>query len=815
MVCMKKYTVLSIYILLCCCVYAQADKPPFSAPADTLISTIPPDSLLTLIAPDSLTAVKTTVYDSLFYSADSLFYDVDIEEINLIGDAKIIYGTSTISADSISLNLDRDTAKASGRIMMEDVDQLILGSEAHYDINTEAGLVFNGISRFDLGFYYGDEIRKVGDNVFDLDDGSFTTCDCKVPHFDIRSHTMRVYREHMVVAKPVVFYVNDFPILGLPFAAISIKRGRQSGILVPEPGFSQSDGKYFRNIAYFYAINDYSDITLRSDIMEKTGSSYNVDFNYLKRYYYEGKLYSYYHYRTLTPDTYRNDWAINYRHFQNLPEKATFDVTLDFASSKVWEDNVDVNKRLTERITSSISYRKPFANSSLYASGSYTDDFLRKPKQKTITLPSVSYSMPSKPIHEFFSAIPDSTRRQDHWWKDFSVNWSGSALHSGTINDNSPTLSQVLYENNHKDANQEVFSQHNAGVRQNASLSWNTSMFTWLKLGNSLSYQDVIQDRDRLGNKLVHRYAYSTSHNASFNIYGLRRFTGLPVEAVRHIVTPSVGFRFSPDFYEKNKNLYSFMSVPAGRKQRMINVGVDNKWQFRLRPNADGQARYLNDLFVYRVSSSYDLEKEKEPWSDINNSLTINPGSYDLGLLKFDVSQNYSGNMKPYEHFNIMSWRMNSSLNISGDAFYYDYFPQQKNDFITRRFYNADSDTLSIAENQVRTIQDLENLQRPGSWSVNTSHDYSYDRRYKNENQNLRNSLNMKLTEKWAVSYSNYVDLKENIMMSQSLTITRDIHCWKMTFTYTKSANFWDYRIVLLNIKLPDSLKVQTGGNSL
>jgi len=769
------------------------------------------------VEPDSLTTAKPAVFDSLFYQADSLFYNVEAEEIMLVGSSEVRYGTSTIKADSISLNFASDQASARGRIVMEDTEQLILGNSAYYDIRTAAGLVYAGQSRFEQGFYYGDEIRKVGDDVFDLDDGRFTTCDCLRPHFDIRSHSMRVYRDHMVVAKPIVFYVNEFPILALPFGAISIKRGRQSGILVPEPGFNQGEGKYFKNIAFYYVINDYQDFTLRTDIMEKTGSSYGLNYNYIKRYYYEGRLNANYHYRVLTPEAHRDDWYLNYRHFQNLPEKATFDVTLDFASSRqVWEDEVDVNKRLQERITSSISYRKPFSNSSFYASGSYTDDLINK--QKSITLPSVSYSMPSKPIHEFFSAIPDSTRRGEHWWKAFSVNWSGAGLHSGTITDPTPSLSQVIYQNA-KDDDGLYISEHHAGIRQNMGLSWNTTMFTWLKVNNSLSYQDVVQDRDRKENKLVHRYAYNTNHNASFSIYGLKRFNDFPILAVRHIVTPSVGFRFSPDFSQKNKDLHSFMSVSSSKKQRFVSMNLDNKWQFRLRPGTDNRARYLNDLIVYRVSTGYDLEKKREPekktgpWSDLNHSATLNPGGYDMGLFKFDFSQSYSANQKPYEQFNIMSWRMNNSLSISGDALYYDYFPLPQNDFITGNYFPET--TQDITENQIRTIEDLEKLQKPGSWSATINHDYTYFRANKNETQNLRNSLNLKLTEKWTVSYSNYYDLKEDILMSQSLTINRDIHCWKLTLTYTKSANFWDYRLVLFNIKLPDGLKVQTGGNSL
>ena len=751
-------------------------------------------------------------YDSLSYEADSLFYYAELEELQLTGNAKILYENSTISADTIYISFEKDQAKATGRIVMKDDDQLMIGKTVYYDIETQTGLITDGASRFELGYYYGKEIRKTGDDVYDVDDGKFTTCDGKHPHFDIRAHSMRVYRDHMVVGKPVIFYVNEFPVFGLPFAAFSIKRGRKSGILIPEPGFNQSDGKYFRNIAFFYVFSDYADATISMDLLEKTGYNYRLELLYLDRYRYNGRFDGNYKHRILTPDSHRNDWYLNYRHFQNLPEKASFDVSLDFASSRqVWESEVDIDKRLQEQITSRMSYRKPFTASSFYASASYTDDLINK--NKSIVLPSFSYSLPAKPIHEFISTIPDSVRTQDHWWKSFSMSWGTAGVHTGQIKEPSPSLAQIIYKNE-KDSLGNYISQHHAGVRQNISLSWNSTFFGWLKLGNSVNYQDAIFDRDRDGKQFVHGYSYGTNSSASFTLYGIKRFSQLPVTAVRHIVTPSASFRYSPDFYEKNQKFYSFggIGVSSARKARFISLNLEQKWQLKLRPDKNNQEKKLNDIFVLRSSSSYNLENKDKPWGDLNHNLSINPGSYELKSVKFGISQNYSATQKTYENFNINSWRMNTNFNLSGDALYFDYFPIEQNDFVTNNLFKADS--VNIADQQIRTIQDLQRLEKPGSWSLTSGHDYSYDRRNRNETQNLRSSLNLKVTQNWAVSYNNYYDIKKQTLMSQSLTVNRDLHCWKITFTYTKSAKFWDYRIVLFNLKLPDSLKLQTRDSS-
>jgi len=772
------------------------------------------------IADSTMVNVEVAEFDSLDYQGNQLYYLAEEETIILYENSTINYGSSTIKADSMRINFQKNQARAFGRISMSDDNQLILGSSVFYDLESETGYVLGGASRFDLGYYYGDEIRKVGDEVYDLDLGRFTTCDALHPHFDFRSSTLRMYRDHMIVGRPIWFTVNEMPILWLPYGAFSIKSGRTSGFLTPAPGYSQGDGKKFENLGYFFVLNDYSDVTGSVDLLEKTGYNFRLDYVYLDRYRYRGGLDSRYLYRTKTAESHSDDWYVKYRHFQNLAEKATFVADVQYASKReVFATETDPNLRLVERISSNIAYTRPLATSSFYASSSYTDDLLNK--TKSIELPRYSYSMPSKPVHEFITAIPDSVRRQTHWWKNFSFSWSTAGIHTGYITDKSATIPQIIYENQ-KDTSGRYTSEHHVGMRQNGSLSWNYTFLGWLKLTNSLSGQHVLHDRDRAGHIFVQGYSYNTVSTSSFTIYGVGQYPRLPIRAVRHILTPSASFRYSPDFQDNSK-LYSFggMGLSSGRKARSVNLSLDQRWQFKLVPDQAGNERKLNDLIALRSSISFDLEYKNRPsnqqsspggWSDISHTVSLNPGSTTIHGISWGINQNYSATQKPYEDFKISSYRVNSNATLSGEGVYKDYFPLVQNDFITGNYFTRDS--LQVVEQQIRTIEDLERLDKPGSWTLTSGHDYSYDRLSRRETSNLRNAINFRITTNWSASYSNYHDLSKKVLISQSMNITRELHCWKILFTYTKSANFWDYRVILYNIKLPDSLKIDHNDSS-
>ncbi|NQT65294.1 MAG: LPS-assembly protein LptD, partial [FCB group bacterium] len=474
------------------------------------------DSLLT----DSLEVVESFQLDSLFYVADSIDYNVEKEIIQLSGNTSVTYHSSIINADTIAIDLKKEQAFAKGKSYLQDGSQNMLGRDICYDLQTKWGLVTSGASKFDKGYYYGSEIRKIDDDTYDVDDGVFTTCDALHPHFYIKSKELRFYRDDKFVARPVAFYVNHFPVFGFPFGTFTLKRGRQSGILVPSPGWNKTRGKYIENIAYYIAYRDHADITLALDYYELTGWELGFRSKYKQRYVHDGFFNAILQKNVLDPRISQYEWNIKNRHHHDFGNNTTFDMNLNFISSKrVWEGSEILDERLAERITSSMAFQKPLFNSTLYISADYTDDL--ENKTKDITLPSISYTLPSRPIYEIFVDEIDNIP-EDVWWENFSYSYKVKATHEGDINDSTATIWDVLYDDTlGPDTTYATGNQHNAGVKHSASLSYSFKLKGWLNLSQSVSGNEAWFDRDKFDVKFVRGMDYNSSSSLSFNLYGM------------------------------------------------------------------------------------------------------------------------------------------------------------------------------------------------------------------------------------------------------------------------------------------------------
>jgi len=771
--------------------------------------------LATAVADTTKQEVKR---DSLFYSADSVSYLAELEKIKLMSNASVDYQNSNIQADTILVDLKNKQASTKGDSYLKDKDQIAIGKEIFYDMETEWGMVIQGASRFDKGFYYGNEMRKVGKRVFDVDNGYFTTCDAQTPHFYILAHKLRLYQDNMVVGKPVIFYVNRFPIFALPFAAFSIKRGRETGILIPSPGYNSNDGKYVENLAFYYAYKNYADATLGLDYYEKTGWEISLASRYVKRYLLNGNMLARFRKTNMGPQASRNDWLFQLNHHHQLSQQSTLDADLQFISSKnIWEGSEDIDERLNEQITSKIAYRTPLWGSYFNMNANYTEDLSND--TKSITLPSVSYALPSKPIYELFS----ENNHGSSWWKGFSYSYNLRAVHNGFITDPNADLADVIYQNS-QNAQGEYINQHNAGIKHATSLRFSHNLQGWLKLAQTFYYNEAWFDRDKNGNQLVRGADYRSSSSVSFSLYGIKNFNNFSLRAVRHIVTPSLSFNYHPDFTENDK-FYSFggINLSSADRSRRVSFNLGNKWQLKLL--AGGKEKKLNDFFTINSSINYDFEKEGRRFSDINHSLKLNVGQLKYNFFQLSVRPYANIKQIPYD-FEVNSWRdwdlpiadwnfrANSKLSISGDASYADYFPMAENQFAANKFFALESDSLQTdAETELETIEDIENLKLSSkNWSVNFSHDFRTDKDMFAEGDfynSVRTSLNAKLTQNWTISYDNYIDLEANQLRSYSITLNRDMHCWKLYFRFTKQEDYWNYQFKFFNIKLPDSLLFQ------
>ena len=758
-----------------------------------------------IIVPSDSTLVTM---DSLAYSSDSTYYFANEKKLFLMGNAKINYQKSSIIADTIYMNMKNKNAETFGKSIIKDNTQTIIGQKVTIDIDSKNGLIKQGISEFDKGFYYGDEIRKISKDTYDLDNGYFTTCEAKVPHFYIRANKMRIFQKDKIAAKPVFFYVNNLPIFAIPFATFSIKKGRHTGFLMPEPGYNSIDGKFIRDITFYTYLDDFADARFALDFMQKTGWETRFTTNYLRRYKYNGGFFGRLKKSVNSVDNYTYEWYFNYNHHHTFINDKKLDMNLTFLSSKqIWESSQDIDERLSEKVTSSLSYKLPVGKRSLFIKANYTDDL--KNQKKSITLPNISYSLPSKPIYEIF-LNESEIDKSENWWKNFSYSYKVNALHSGTIDEHHPSLSAILYQNK-KDSLGTYINQHNAGMKHTSSISYSQKVGGWLSLSQYYYGNEAWFDRDKAGNSLVRSFDYSTSTSGKFSMYGIRSFGDSFVSAVRHIITPNVSFSYTPDYSENYDKYYSFSSIStkSGAKSRRVGLSLSNLWQLKLNMK-DGKVKKINDFLSINSRVNYNLEGEKgEEFSDISHSINVSSAKYNSNLVNLDYR--ISGNLTqdPYD-FDIGNWSYSQSLSFSGSQNYYDYFPVEKNDILNANLFTQNNEDF----NEIKTIADWEKQKENSKWKLNFAHSYSKNEISNDVSSSIRSSLTLNVTKNWFLTYNNYYDIEDAEIRSQSVRILRDLHCWKISFNWTRSNDYWSYYLKLFNIKLPDSLKFKTKDHS-
>jgi len=168
-----------------------------------------------------------------------------------------------------------------------------------YDLESREGTIYQAETTYERGLYHGERIRKVDENELDVKSGSYSTCSLDQPHYHFQARWMKIYLKDKMVAKPVVFYVRNVPLLALPFWIFPIKPGRHSGFIFPqfEIGLSTTAGQFIRNAGYYYAPNDYVDFTVAGDYYQAEPSwVIRSEANYKLLYAFDGQAtYSFAH----------------------------------------------------------------------------------------------------------------------------------------------------------------------------------------------------------------------------------------------------------------------------------------------------------------------------------------------------------------------------------------------------------------------------------------------------------------------------------------------------------------------------------------
>ncbi len=711
------------------------------------------------------------------YSADQLDYYVARNRMLLSGSARAEYKETVLTADRVEFDPERDLLTAEGSPDLQEKGDRLVGDALGYDMDARAGSVTDGVTTFEDGIYYGDQIIREEDGTLRAWGGIYTTCWAPTPHYRLEAGRMKVYLDDKVVAKPVVLYIGEIPVFALPFYVFPIRKDRHSGFLIPqiEVGFSGNRGRFVRNFGYYWAPSDYWDLAGWFDYYEQTQWIANLEARYKVRYALSGSVETSFMEELLYS---KRRWDLKVDHRQEFGRTWTAGISGDFRSDEAYasDSNQSIQESLNRSLHSQLWFRGRWSD---FTTG-VTLDRQEQLDEGSISelLPKVEVSASQKPVVE----AGDATEGMRSWLSKVSYSWSARA-----VNDRERSGSG---------------SEVHQGIGAKGAVRYSQKLFGWLNLSPRVNLQQNWYDRDKEGREFPSRFTHDTSVSTGTTIYGTFYPEVAGLEGVRHIIEPQVSYSWTPEFgdyfdADGADRFYTFSGFGGTPRERQsVSFSLVNKLQLKLR---SGESVVKKDDFLrLSMSSSHDFTESDRPWSSLISRLDIKP--FQSSSVRINTTHDpYDGDLERTD--------LTLSLNLKGSpALVSDQSWEDR--IVGSGDSPADQLRAELAEHSI--------ADRVGSrpWSGSGTFRYSRGEDPGEARYWLDGRLAFSLTDNWRVNYSLHYDLSEQEVASQEYALYRDMHCWEARFVGRYYDEEWQYYF-RINIKALPEIQAESGAKSL
>ncbi len=769
-----------------------------------------------------------------YTASDSIYFDVEMKMVEMYDKATLDYENIALDAAKIKIDFDK-------RLLYADFTLDSLGDEYGipkfkegekyfeskgiiYNYETKKGIIKDVRTQEGEGFIYGSLVKKLPNDALLVKSGWYTTCDLEHPHYSFNFNKAKMIPDDKIITGPVYLKIEDVPLpVALPFGLFPNKKGKQSGIIIPSYGESDRDGYYFKDGGYYFAGNDYYDLALKGYISTSGSWAMNTHSNYKKRYKYNGYVdfnYAFTKIGTEEELNYSEQKTFFLRWLFNQDQKAhpnsKFKANVNAGSS---QHNTNRPQNLNDfhqnTLESSITYDrswdgKYFLNTSLL--------HRQNTKSKTILLelPSIRFNTTN-----FYPLRNDKKTRSTSVFSSLIDNLSLS--YTLTASNKINTTDSLFFQSSLKDFSNGAM--HSVPIKTSAKIfkyvTWSSNM----NLTSRMYPQSIRKQWSTAESELIQDtidafympFDYSMSTSFSTRLFGMFSFKKGPVKAIRHVLTPSTGLSYTPDFSEQYWGYYRYYmnsslepqqysifengiyGSPPGRKSGKINMSLSNNLEMKVRNEKDTVTGDRKIVLIenFTISTSYDLARDTMKWNPVSMS------GYTKLFKKLDIR--YSANFDPYiidssgRNLNQFEWDVNNRVvrmadarwnlglnyNVSSSDFKNGKKPSDRN--------NEDNSSTNLSGNTNQTQTDSLSSE-DFSWSLNIRYTFSHftDFDRKNMNpvymsdvvQNLELNGEVQLTKFWKVGWRGSYDFEAQKMSYISADIYRDLHCWEMSFNW-------------------------------
>ncbi len=807
---------------------------------DTLIynDTIVGDTIVTTSLSGDTVAVEEvnrTRIDSKVerFAKDSIVQDIANRKVYLYGEAVVNYEDISLEANYIEVDLSTniifasgttDTAgKVQGLPKFTQGEQVFNAKTMTYDFNTKKGIITGVLTEDGNGFLHGEKVKKLTDNTVNLYRGTYTTCNLKEnPHFGFKFKKARVIPNSKIVTGPAYMEIEGMPTpLGLPFGFFPNKTERTSGIVIPSYGEYTNRGFYLEDGGYYWAINDYMDLQVLGDVYSHGGWGIKPTFRYKKRYRYSGDFDLGYAENVVgtkgTPDYSKTtDFRVKWTHKQDPKARpnSNFSANVNIVSANYVKYNVvSVQDYLSNEFQSSVAYQKNWNGKYFFTlNGSHRQN--TKTHKVDINLPEITFT-----VNQFYPLRKEGGKK--HFYEDLSISYSMNAKNTISTYD-SVLFDKVTLENNMQSGAThkipislpiKIFKHFNFSLSANfTDRMYSKSIDKYWENDTTFIGGDTIAPGVRIDTMPGFRnsYNYSLSAALSTKVFGMVAFKKGPIRAIRHVVTPSVSYSYTPDFGADRYGYYGSYADSTGRKisyshfegslygsppsarSGRVGVSIGNNLEIKIPSKKDTITglKKVKLIESFTISGNYDLARDS-----LNMSVITLSGRTTLWK-KFNIQ--YGSVWDPYavdadgKRINKFQWEVNRQLLRLDNTSWRLSFGYKLGD----KDFKKVEKTEDLADDALNTIdsnpEDYIDWNIPWSLSFNYNFSYTNNLTYINYEKVPKNTIvqtlsfsgQINITSKWKFTFNSGWDFTQSKLSYTSVNIYRDLHCWEMRFSW-------------------------------
>jgi lipopolysaccharide assembly outer membrane protein LptD (OstA) len=852
----------SRHIWICFFLLIISGKDFFAqTPQDTIIAITQQD---TTLSPPRALILDSTAIDSAqvapevlediveFYGEDYVYMDQSAGKVYMYNKAFMTYQDYRIDAGLIILDQNKNEVYARGidsagvysqlPVFVQGINK-VQPDSIRFNFDSKKALVYNSRTAQNDINMKSQVTKKENDSVYFMRNVTFTTSEnVDDPEYYFYTRKAKFVPQKKVVTGLTNMYIADVPTpIGLPFAFFPLADTRASGFVIPNIGENNNRGFFLQNGGYYFAVNDYIDLTVLGDYYSNGSYGLRTDSDYAKRYKYRGNLSV--RYENLInsergfPDfTQSSLYNIRWRHTQDpkVNPSSRFSASVNLGSSRYLQQSINQTNnasQLVNTLSSSVSYAKSFdIEPAIQFSAAATHTQNTQTQQINMSLPNFNAS-----VSRMFPFAPKDGAKK-------GVLQNINLQYDVTAENRIQTTDSLFFK-------PEMFEAAQMGARHSIPLSTNFKLLNYLSVSMSTNFREtwvgktirrsydpginegvggVVQDTIS-GFDSYRTYGFSTGMGTT--VYGTFNFgKDKKIQAIRHVVRPSISYNITPGFeqyyetydipsadpevnaevrqYSRFEN--TIYGAPGKAFSSSMNFSLSNTIEAKVRnPDTTAtEAKKIALLNNFNLSSGYNFTLDSLNWSNVqfNGSIPI--------VKKLDI--NITGSLDPYA-LNTNNQRINTyNIDNGGSLFRLVNANMSFNySFSSKDFEGNDSEEDNYSNDTFRNggrpddlfgdgqdIADLRGDDGPKTnerrrqdwyqnkipWDLRMAYTMTYGNQLRqNEitSSSIMMSSNISLSPRWKIGLSSGYDFKNKGVTLTQMRFERDLESWVMRFSWT------------------------------